>query len=276
MKEYLVFGHLDKCNGPPTEPQQSSSRELPTPANLLSISSRQQQTRHERLPALNYSTLKDQALRKKMTELGISSGGTRALLERRHREWRTIWNANCDAVKPKPRTQLMHDLDVWERTQGGRFAASRLAQNSTSVKDKGFDGGAWASKYSSSFKDLVANARRNRPPKQEPDHNVGVRQVGGDGAADYDNHERRGSDTGMDSPDTNEHPPVADVSHERKTVDMAVEHMDGNAQNASEGTVGSVQGSVQSSERKILNASVGDIDTNGQRVPHPLVHNPAD
>lgn len=271
MKEYLVFGHLDKCNGPSTEPQQRSTRELPTPANFLNPSPRKQQTKHERLPALNYSTLKDQALRKKMTELGISSGGTRALLERRHREWRTIWNANCDAVKPKPRAQLVHDLDVWERTQGGRVAPSRLAQNSTSVKDKDFDGGAWATKYNSSFKDLVANARRNRPPKQEPDDKVRGGQVGGDGASDLDNHERRGSDARMDCVNTNEHPPVGDVGHEREVVDIAVEHIDGNAQNASDGPMGS----VESSERRVLDASVGDMDTNGQRVLDPLVHNTA-
>lgn len=229
MKEYLVFGHLDKCNGPSTEPLQSSSRGLPTPASFSNASPRKQQTKHERLPALNYSTLKDQALRKKMSELGISSGGARALLERRHREWRTIWNANCDAVKPKPRAQLIHDLDIWERTQGGRVAASRSAQNSTSVKDNNFDGGAWATKYNSSFKDLVANARRNRPPKQEPDDAIRCGQIGGSGVTDFDSHGERGSIVRMGDVDPNERPPMEDIDHERKVVDMAVEHIDQNA-----------------------------------------------
>lgn len=169
MKEYLVFGHLDKCTGPSADTSQTSSRDLPPQNNFLNPSPRKQQTKLERLPAVNYSTLKDQALRKKMNELGISSTGSRALLERRHREWRTIWNANCDAVKPRPRAQLLHDLEVWERTQGGRLPPmSRLGQNVPLVKDRDFDGDAWATKYNSSFKDLVANARRSRMLKQEP------------------------------------------------------------------------------------------------------------
>lgn len=167
MKEYLVFSHLDKCTGPSTSISQRSQE---PPLNNLPISSpSKQQICFERLPAVNYSTLKDQALRKKMTDLGISSSGPRPLLERRHREWRTIWNANCDCVKPRSRAQLLRDLEVWERTQGGRISAvSRLGPNIPLVKHKDFDGDAWATKYSSSFKDLVANARRSRPTTQEP------------------------------------------------------------------------------------------------------------
>lgn len=271
MKEYLVFGHLDKCNGPSAESLQSSSRELPSLASFPNPSPRKQQTKHERLPALNYSTLKDQALRKKMTELGISSGGARALLERRHREWRTIWNANCDAVKPKPRAQLIHDLDIWERTQGGRVAASRLAQNSTSVKDNTFDGGAWATKYNLSFKDLVANARRNCPPKQERDDAVKRKQVGGDGVADFESHGERGSDVHMDGVDTNDRPPVEDIGHEREVVDMAVGHIDQSASDASDDPLGS----VGSSEQRVSNTRVArKIPTDRENLD-PLMRNTA-
>ena len=166
MKEWQVFSHLDKCSGPtPSSP--SSSRAL---GNLeagrqSNASPRKQQNNMERLPALNYSMIKEQALRKKLAELGISSTGPRALLERRHKEWCTMWNANCDAVKPKPRAQLLRDLETWERTQGGR--APPAFRNTTSIKDKEFDGSAWAAKYDESFKDLIANARRNRPQKPE-------------------------------------------------------------------------------------------------------------
>jgi E3 ubiquitin-protein ligase RAD18 len=170
MKDWQVFSHLDKCTGAPEEPARNVSRTIPAPMDIMNSSPRKQQTRFERLPALNYSILKDQALRKKLTELGISSTGSRALLERRHREWCTIWNANCDSVKPKSRTQLLHDLEVWERTQGARaLASSRLAQPFPSVKDKDFDGQAWASKYNASFEDLIANARKNHPSKRQPE-----------------------------------------------------------------------------------------------------------
>ena len=175
MKEWQVFSHLDKCAGPnPSSPptntdgNQTALPQKPSP--------RKQQQNLERLPALNYSMIKEPALRKKLTELGISSIGPRALLERRHKEWCTIWNANCDAVKPKSRGQLLRDLEVWERTQGGRVP--NTSRNSTSIKDKEFDGSAWAAKYDVSFKDLIANARKNRsstqgPPEKVEDNNEG-------------------------------------------------------------------------------------------------------
>jgi E3 ubiquitin-protein ligase RAD18 len=107
--------------------------------------------------------LKENALRKKLSDLGISASGPRLLLEKRHKEWITIWNANCDAAKPKKRHQLLHDLEVWERTQGGRApAAARLGGNAVMVKDKEFDGKAWASTHDESFKDLIERARRSR------------------------------------------------------------------------------------------------------------------
>ncbi|EQL03869.1 zinc finger domain-containing protein [Ophiocordyceps sinensis CO18] len=118
---------------------------------------------HERLPALNYSMLKDGALRKRMTELGLSSQGPRLLLERRHKEWLTLWNANCDAARPKKRLELLHDLDTWERTQGGRAPTTgRSFQTAAAIKDKDFDGAAWAVKHDNSFKDLIASARKTK------------------------------------------------------------------------------------------------------------------
>jgi E3 ubiquitin-protein ligase RAD18 len=107
--------------------------------------------------------LKETALRKKLSELGISSTGPRALLEKRHKEWVTLWNANCDAAKPKRRQQLLHDLEVWERTQSGRAVmGGRIGSSAVMVKDKDFDGRAWASTHDESFRELIENARRSR------------------------------------------------------------------------------------------------------------------
>lgn len=124
---------------------------------------RQQPRNLDRLPAVNYSMYKEQALRKKLADLGIPNQGPRQLLERRHKEWITIWNANCDAMNPRKRSELLHDLDVWERTQGGRAPVSgRAVQTAMAIKDKEFDGAAWATKHDDSFKDLIANARKSR------------------------------------------------------------------------------------------------------------------
>ncbi|KAG5953055.1 hypothetical protein E4U53_007097 [Claviceps sorghi] len=156
MKAWQVFQHLEACPGPNAESGSSNS--------LIGLQQQQVRQRKfiERLPALNYSILKEQALRKKLAELGISNQGPRILLEKRHKEWINLWNANCDASIPKKRSQLLQDLDVWEKTQGYRSpAAGPTTLNVTMIKDKNFDGARWAAKHDSSFKDLIASARKN-------------------------------------------------------------------------------------------------------------------
>ncbi|TDZ14722.1 Postreplication repair E3 ubiquitin-protein ligase rad18 [Colletotrichum orbiculare MAFF 240422] len=160
LKEFQVFGHLDKCTGPPSQqPTRSSSSRTPTP-NTPARAAPRTTPAPERLPALNYSMLKDIHLRKKMVDLGLATTGSRVHLERRHKEWITLWNANCDSARPKKRIELLHDLDVWERTQGSRAPVFN-ARPGAAVKDKEFDGAAWSAKHGSSFKDLVANARNS-------------------------------------------------------------------------------------------------------------------
>ncbi|KAL7958286.1 hypothetical protein V8C34DRAFT_283476 [Trichoderma compactum] len=162
MKEWQVFGHLESCPGPSAA--NSSSNAVNSDSTFsFGQSHRRQQKALERLPPLNYSMLKEQALRKKMADLGISNQGPRILLEKRHKEWLTLWNANCDAAVPKKRSELLHDLEGWERTQGGRAPTTgRAIQTAAVIKDKEFDGAAWAAKHETSFKDLIASARKSR------------------------------------------------------------------------------------------------------------------
>ncbi|KAM4055694.1 zinc finger, c3HC4 type (RING finger) domain-containing protein [Hirsutella rhossiliensis] len=160
MKAWQVFQHLETCPGPSA---QRGGRSIDSPVSSSYQAQQRQLRSHERLPALNYSMLKEQALRKKMTELGLSGQGPRLLLERRHKEWLTLWNANCDAAQPKKRSDLLHDLEVWERTQGGRAPTTgRTFQTAAAIKDKDFDSAAWAVKHDTSFKDLIASARKSK------------------------------------------------------------------------------------------------------------------
>ncbi|KAF4774243.1 DNA repair protein rad18 [Colletotrichum scovillei] len=175
MKEAQVFRHLDTCDGSKPPPQQhtaqarASASRTPTPNTpARGAGPSRSHPPPERLPALAYSMLKDVALRKKMSDLGLSVTGGRVQLEKRHKEWVTLWNANCDSARPKRRTELLHDLDVWERTQGSK--AAMFVKPGVAVKDKEFDGVAWAAKHDTSFKDLIANARKSRAqakPKSE-------------------------------------------------------------------------------------------------------------
>ncbi|KAK7748919.1 E3 ubiquitin-protein ligase rad18 [Cytospora paraplurivora] len=126
----------------------------------------------------------DNALKKRLSDLGISSWGPRPLLERRHREWVMIWNANCDSSRPKTKSELLQDLNIWERTQGGSASlTSHSANLGAQIKDKEFDGAGWSTKHSDSFKDLIANARMTRrkaeqktqePPPTDGQHITGT------------------------------------------------------------------------------------------------------
>ncbi|KAF8953910.1 E3 ubiquitin-protein ligase rad18 [Haplosporangium bisporale] len=70
----------------------------------------------KRLPKLTYSVLNDKQLRKKLQELGLPTGGDKQLMQKRHAEYLTLYNANCDSTRPQTNAQLLKALDNWERT----------------------------------------------------------------------------------------------------------------------------------------------------------------
>lgn len=139
------------------------------PSNHISISSTDPK-RPERLPGLNYSILKENVLRKKFRDLGIPDWGPRTLLQRRHTEWMNLWNANCDAKAPKSKKELLRELDVWERTQGGLAQAQSGTQagSASSVMRKDFDATAWSVSHGDDFKRLIDNARKKVGAAKQP------------------------------------------------------------------------------------------------------------
>ena len=168
MKAWQVFQHLEACPGPATNTHSASSGPgaavSGTAASGTAVPGqlrRRPERPLERLPALNYSMLKDNALRKKMRELGLSINGPRRSLEKRHREWLTLWNANCDSSHPKSRHELLREFDFCNHANRAPVA-STTDPAATKIKDKDFDGAAWAVKHDASFKDLVASARKSR------------------------------------------------------------------------------------------------------------------
>ena len=84
--------------------------------------------------------------------------GPRALLTKRHTEWVNLVNSNCDSRKPKSKRDLLHDLEIWERSQGRQIVNNDPV--GSSVMDKDFDGAGWASAHDNSFKKLIAEAKK--------------------------------------------------------------------------------------------------------------------
>ncbi|KAM3067205.1 E3 ubiquitin-protein ligase rad18 [Clarireedia jacksonii] len=121
--------------------------------------------RPERLPHINFNLIKEQQLKKKLSEQGLSTTGGRAMMIKRLTEYTTIWNANCDAKNPRSSAQLKKDLDAWERTLGSR--APQPSSLAAQIKDKDFDGAAWGTQHKTDFSDLIARARQNVKSKQQ-------------------------------------------------------------------------------------------------------------
>ncbi|KAL9063969.1 MAG: hypothetical protein Q9161_009176 [Pseudevernia consocians] len=169
MKEEAVYPHLDVHNG--SAFTKFPARQSPSHLKVFANSRRPSNTM-ERLPQLNYSLLKDTALRKKLSELGIPNGGPKDLLIRRHTEWVNLVNANCDSSKPMTKRELIHELESWDRTQGRQISNNcNGASSASSVMSKNFDGVAWASNHGNDFQALIAQARRKVNRKVESTSN---------------------------------------------------------------------------------------------------------
>ena len=156
MQEEEVFPHLDVHNEPETAPSKPSLASRPLGNTNRS---RPAPRPPERLPQLSYGLLKDQALRKKLTELGIPSIGPRGLMIKRHTEWVNLVNANCDSSRPKSRRELLDELSRWERSEGRQINDSLNGVDSSSVMRKDFDGKGWATTHGDNFQQLIATAR---------------------------------------------------------------------------------------------------------------------
>jgi E3 ubiquitin-protein ligase RAD18 len=164
MKIEAVEPHLDRCEDEKETEKRKAKSRTPIGGLSSSISSQRNTPRpQDRISELNYSLLKETAMRKKMDELGLPSFGGKQLMVRRHTEWVNIWNANCDSSSARTKRDLLHDLDTWERTQGGRAPAPN---QSYGIMRKDFDGNGWANKNKDDFSRLIADARRKKTPVQ--------------------------------------------------------------------------------------------------------------
>lgn len=85
-------------------------------------------------------------------------------MEKRYTEWITIWNANCDATKSKKKSELIRELEAWERVQSGKGQGSNYGKQ---IREKDFDGKGWSTTHDDSFKDLIAKARHGRAAKAQ-------------------------------------------------------------------------------------------------------------
>jgi E3 ubiquitin-protein ligase RAD18 len=166
MKMERINGHLDTCVGGRSSVKSKNVLSFTDASPSVTTNPRIQRPHFEPtpLPTLNYSLLSDANLRKKLKDLGISSTGNRPVLERRHREWLTLWNANCDASNPRSKAELLRELDTWERIQVGQQTSRihTLSSGGLPITSKEFDSAAWSSKHGPAYRSLIEEAGRNK------------------------------------------------------------------------------------------------------------------
>ncbi|OAX85156.1 DNA repair protein rad18 [Emergomyces africanus] len=202
MKNEAVFAHLDSCTGSPDTPKPPISfrpLRLRSPDRPL----KQSPPTHvpKRLPTLNYSLLKDTVLRRKLKELGIPDWGPKPLLQKRHTEWMNIWNANCDSKVPKSKRELLRELDIWERTQGGQAPTASSLSTAYSVMRKDFDASAWSTTHGDDYKTLIASARTKKEQIAQVSHSE-TTLTNDQGARDHGDDEPERIVTKTSLPDT--------------------------------------------------------------------------
>ena len=157
-----VEPHLDRCE---EEKMQANRAKARTSTNTFRSSKpgtaqTNDSKPQERLSELHYSSLTDTKLKKKLDELGIPAWGGKSLMIKRHTEWVNIWNANCDSNLPRPKRDLLRELESWERTQGGRAAGPNGL--SSNIMRKDFDGAGWVDKNRDDFSRLISEARKKQ------------------------------------------------------------------------------------------------------------------
>ena len=162
MKEEAVFGHIGTSSC--TSPSQKQRQQVPkatTPKAQTPV------ILPDRLTELNYSLLNEKALRKKLSELGIPSTGSKTLLSRRHTEYVNLWNANVDAGAPRSKRELLAELAKWDRSIGRDYAEGGGNGGigggaGAQVMKKDFDARAWEKGNKDDFARLIAEARKGR------------------------------------------------------------------------------------------------------------------
>ncbi|KAJ1980990.1 E3 ubiquitin-protein ligase rad18 [Dimargaris xerosporica] len=173
--------HLDACLGiaPPSSAGSPAKKKLKTAgmAWLLGAKSSANSTvplgshpcqSFPRPTKLVYSIMTDKQLRKALKDLGLSTQGDKAALQRRHTEYLNLYLANEDAPNPKPIHRLIQDLQHWERSLTLTAASSTPALQPNLTASRVHDN-ARSHSWIPSSQRSHPTALPNEPEGNEPD-----------------------------------------------------------------------------------------------------------
>lgn len=140
------------------------------PSSSTSSSSLENATKLKRP---QYQLLPEKAMRRLCEDAGLSTSGSKAVLEARHRHWVDRYNANLDAAPRfrKSLQQLRREAGQWDREKereekrgksgGGGGSSGAAANGTTTVGSSEEERRAYAAANKDHFRELVEQSKRS-------------------------------------------------------------------------------------------------------------------
>ncbi|KAF8777324.1 E3 ubiquitin-protein ligase RAD18 like protein [Argiope bruennichi] len=92
----------------------------------------EKESERKSLPKLVYHLLSEKEIRKRLKEHGLSTSGDRQTLIRRHKNFVTLYNANCDSLDPKPVEDLVLEIERQEIEERANTVPKQIQINKKS------------------------------------------------------------------------------------------------------------------------------------------------
>mmetsp|Transcript_13538 Transcript_13538/g.19977 ORF Transcript_13538/g.19977 Transcript_13538/m.19977 type:complete len:485 (+) Transcript_13538:135-1589(+) len=141
----------------------------------------------KKLPKIVYHGLKKKQLQKKCQELGLNTDGDESQLKARHQEYVRLHNAQCDSFHPRPKAELIKEVQERERAKKKIAREERMSDVGTEkqrwnhlIKSRSEEGATISSgdpsfdaKVESNFARMMRELRAKRESSKPPTANSG-------------------------------------------------------------------------------------------------------
>ncbi|KFM63245.1 hypothetical protein X975_25088, partial [Stegodyphus mimosarum] len=120
------------------------------------------------LPKLVYHLLSEKEIKKKLKEQGLNTAGDRQTLIKRHKSFLTLYNANCDALNPKPVTEIIREVECQELEERLNEQPKTVQVNKKSdpaVIEKEHE--SYAKQHQSQFNTLINDIQQRETARQK-------------------------------------------------------------------------------------------------------------
>lgn len=124
------------------------------------------------LPKLIYNLMKDQELRKRLRELGLSTSGDKTTLINRHKKYTILYNSECDAAEPRSIEELRSQFEQEEAESRRLVIEARLAAAAVKIKTADLEtiekeNHLYLQRHKESFDRLISEIKQRTPSKVE-------------------------------------------------------------------------------------------------------------